>query len=564
MSSSQTEAQNGTSPSPTDFGELDALIVGAGFAGVYMLHHLRKLGLNVKVFEAGGSFGGIWYWNCYPGARVDSNVPCYELSIEELWKDWTWTERFPGWSELRQYFQHVDSKLDLKKDIRFNTRVISAHYDASTDRWNVKTEDGSTARPRFLPLCVGFAAKEYIPPFKGLETFKGIAHHTAKWPQEGVPLEGKRVAVIGTGATGVQVIQEIGPIVKHLTVLQRTPNFALAMVQRKLDKAGQEKLKPLYPTIHRRRLQTIGGYDFNTFPASFFSVSPEERRLYFEDLWARGGFYYIVSNYQDILINEDANTGVYEFWREKVRERLHDPVVQEILAPTNPPHPFGTKRPCLEQTYYEVYNQPNVDLIDLGKNPIAEFTEKGILTGDGVEHEVDVIVVATGFDSVTGGITQIDIRGADGTTIKDKWANGVYTHCGMTTANFPNMFFLYGPQAPTAFSNGPTCIEIQGDWITACIKHMTESGLTRIEATREAEEEWRNMVMHNSSMALFHKAKSWYNGSNIPGKPVEQLNFVGGIPLYDQLCRDKAEKGYEGFVLSSIGKTNGTETSNGV
>ncbi|KAL0061820.1 hypothetical protein AAF712_011338 [Marasmius tenuissimus] len=538
--------------SQSDFGELDALIVGGGFGGVYMLHLLRGLGISVKVFEAGSDLGGIWHWNCYPGARVDSNVPVYELSIEELWKDWTWSERFPGFAELRQYFQHVDSKLDVKKDIRFNTRVVSAHFDATTDRWNVKAEDGTTARPRHLILCVGFAAKEYVPPFKGLETFKGIAHHTAKWPQQGVDFDGKRVAVIGTGATGVQVIQELGPIVKHLTVLQRTPNFAIPMVQTKLDKEGQQKRKALYPTIYRRRLQTIAGYDMHPFPKNYFDVSAEERRLFFEEIWSRGGFHYIVSNYQDALMNEEANMGVYEFWRDRVRERLNDPAAQEILAPTEPPHPFGAKRPCLEQKYYEVYNQPNVELIDLEKNPIAEITPTGILTGDGVQHEVDIIVLATGFDSVTGGITQIDIRGVDGTTIKEKWEKGVYTYCGMTTANFPNMFFLYGPHAPTAFSNGPTCIEIQGDWVTACIKHMMDKGLTRIEATREAEEGWRKMVLHNSSLGLFHKAKSWYNGSNIPGKPVEQLNFVGGIPLYDTLCRDKAEKGYEGFVLSSV------------
>ncbi|KAG7088623.1 hypothetical protein E1B28_012596 [Marasmius oreades] len=544
------------SNSDSNLGELDVLIVGAGFGGIYTLHLLRQLGRSVKLFEAGSGFGGIWYWNCYPGARVDSNVPLYELSIEELWKDWTWTEKFPGWAELREYFYYVDSKLNLKKDIRFDTRVVSAHYDANTDRWDVKAEDGTVARPRFLVLCTGFAAKKYIPPLTGLETFQGVCHHTSAWPQEGVPLEGKRVAVIGTGATGVQVIQELGPTVGHLTVFQRTPNFALPMVQSKLDRDHQQKRKALYPTIYRRRRQTISGYDFNPYPRDLFSVSREERRLFMEDLWSRGGFHFIVSTYQDILSNEDANREAYNFWKEKARERLHDPDVQETLAPTVPPHPFGAKRVCLEQTYYEVYNQSNVELVSLEKNPIAEITSDAIITGDGVRHEVDVIVLATGFDSVTGGITQIDIRGVDGTTIKDKWANGVYTNLGMMTGNFPNMFFLYGPQAPTAFSNGPTCIEVQGDWIAACIKHMLANHLTRIEPTREAEEEWRNLVMNNSSKALFHKAKSWYMGANIPGKPIEQLNFVGGIALYDSLCQSKAAKGYEGFILSSIDKTS--------
>ncbi|KAF9267589.1 FAD/NAD(P)-binding domain-containing protein, partial [Marasmius fiardii PR-910] len=286
-------------------------------------------------------------------------VPLYEFSIEELWKDWTWTERFPGYAELREYFQHVDTKLDLKKDIHFNTRVVSAHYSPHVDRWDVTTEDGTVAHPRFLVLCTGFAAKKYVPPLLGLEEFQGVCHHTSAWPQEGVPLHGKRVAVIGTGATGVQVIQEIGPIVQHLTVFQRTPNFALPMVQSKLDKDTQQRRKVLYPTIYRRRLQTIFGYEYDPYPHDLFTVSPEERRLFMEDLWSRGAFYFVVGNYQDVILNEDANLEVYRFWKEKVRERLHDPVTQEILAPTVPPHPFGAKRLSLEQTYYEVYNQPN-------------------------------------------------------------------------------------------------------------------------------------------------------------------------------------------------------------
>ncbi|KAJ8091407.1 hypothetical protein PM082_015125 [Marasmius tenuissimus] len=556
----------------SNIGELDILIVGAGFSGVYALHQLRQLGCSVKLFEAGNRLGGIWHWNCYPGSRVDSStlgtysrllnginqyppgVPVYEMSIEDLWKDWTWTEKFPGYAELREYFTYVDSKLELNKDIRFNTRIVAAHYDNQGDRWEVKAEDGTVARPRFLILCTGFASKRYIPSFTGLETFKGICHHTSAWPQEGVPLAGKRVAVIGTGASGVQVVQEIGPTVKHLTVFQRTPNLALPMGQAKLDRESQQKRKGLYPTIYKRRLQTIIGCDFNPYPCNLSSVSPEERRLFWEDLWSRGGWSFTGSNYQDILTSENANTEAYEFWKQKVRERLHDPVMQETLAPAIPPHPFCTKRPALEQTYYEVFNQPNVDLINLGNNPLAEITSDAIITGDGVRHEVDAIVLATGFDGITGGITQIDIRGADGTTIKDKWANGVHTHLGMTTANFPNMFFIYGPQAPTGLANGPTCAEIQGDWLKACIGYMLANRFTRIETTRGAEEEWRSLVLHIANQGLTHKAKSWWNGANIPGKPIEQLNFLGGIPLYHSLCQSNAEKGYEGYVFTSTEK----------
>ncbi|KAL0573033.1 hypothetical protein V5O48_008926 [Marasmius crinis-equi] len=552
--------------SGSNIGELDILIVGAGFSGVYALHRLRQLGCSVKLFEAGNGLGGTWHWNCYPGSRVDSSVPAYEMSIEELWKDWTWTEKFPGYAELRKYFEHVNSKLRLNEDVRFNTRVVAAHYDNQVDRWDVKAEDGTVARPRFLILCTGFASKRYIPPFRGLETFQGVCHHTSAWPQEGVPLEGKRVAVIGTGASGVQVIQEIGPIVGHLTVFQRTPNLALPMGQAKLDREMQQKRKKLYPIFYRRRLQTITdevllrvGCDFNPYPCDFSSVSLEERRLFWEDLWSRGGWNFTGSNYQDILTNEHANQEAYEFWKEKVRERLHDPAMQETLAPTVPPHPFCTKRPALEQAYYEVFNQPNVELVNLEKNPVAEITANAIVTGDGVHHECDVIVLATGFDGITGGITQIDVRGVDGTTIKDKWANGVHTHLGMTTANFPNLFFMYGPQAPTGLANGPTCAEIQGDWLKVCIEHMLANNLTRIEASRGAEEEWRNLVLHIATQGLTHKARSWWNGANIPGKPIEQLNFLGGIPLYHSLCQSNAEKGYEGFVLSGSGKTSEVE-----
>ncbi|KAF9254218.1 cyclohexanone monooxygenase [Marasmius fiardii PR-910] len=469
--------------------------------------------------------------------------------MEELWKDWSWTEAYPRSAELRSYFQHVDSKLDIKKDVHFDTRVTSAHYNVQSGRWDVRSENGLNARPHFLVLCTGFAGKEYIPPWEGLERSKGVCHHTAKWPQEGVSLEGKRVTVIGTGASGLQVIQEIGPIVQHLSVFQRTPMYAFPVIQTKLDE--RQKLKRLYPTILRRRLQTFDGTALDAFPKDFCSASPEERRLLMEDLWSRGGYCFFSENYQDIMSNEQANEEVYRFWREKVRERIREPVKQEILAPTTPPHPFGAKRPAMEQAYYEVFNQSNVTLVDIEKVPITEITSDGILTDDGVHHEVDVIVLATGFDAITGPLSRIDIRGVDDTTLKEKWANGVYTYLGMTTANFPNMFFLFGPQSPVSLANGPTLAELQGDWLIACIEHMLDNRFTHIEASPKAEEEWRNRVLSDSSKFLFDKAKSYYTGANIPGKHVEQLNFCGGIPAYDSLCRAEAETGYRGFVFSS-------------
>ncbi|KDR72764.1 hypothetical protein GALMADRAFT_765004 [Galerina marginata CBS 339.88] len=531
--------------------ELDVLIVGAGFSGSYILHKLRSAGLSVKLFEAASSLGGTWYWNCYPGARVDSDFYIYQYSMEELWKDWNWKERFPGRQELVEYFDYVDKKLDLRRSIQFDTRVTAAHFDTAADRWVVSTQNGHTTHPRFLVFCTGFASKPLIPDIKGLDIFKGVIHHTARWPQTGVELEGKRIGVIGTGASGVQVIQETGPIASHLTVFQRTPNFALPMRQHKVDEALQTEMKAeMYPILFRRRKQTSAGFQYSVIDKNLFDISPEERYLAFNDQWSRGGFNFWLGAYQDIFSDERANDEAYKFWRKKVRARLHDPEMQRKLAPEVPPHPFGVKRPSLEQQYYEVYNQPNVDLVDLQEIPIVEATPKGVKTQDGVEHELDVLVLATGFDALTGSITQIDVQGTDGSLIRDKWGQGLKTYLGLTTVGYPNMFFPYGPHGPTAFCNGPTCIEIQGDWIVDCISHMRAQGKTRIEPTQEAEDAWVERVNALYSTHLWSRAKSWYNGANVPGKPVQSLNFTGGVPLYERLCRESAEAGYEGFVLS--------------
>ncbi|KAF8074542.1 cyclohexanone monooxygenase [Lyophyllum atratum] len=520
--------------------ELDVLVVGAGFSGVYQLDKLRKAGFSVKVFEAGSKLGGTWYWNCYPGARVDSDFSIYQFSSEELWRDWNWTERFPGREELVKYFDYVDKKLDLSRDISFDTRVTAAHFDTTTDRWVVSTQNGRT------------------PFFPSTKSFQGIIHHSAQWPQGGVDLAGKRIGVIGTGASGVQVIQETGPIASHLTVFQRTPNLAMPMFQHKLDVATQTKMKAdIYPYLFPRREQTFAGFQFDVINKSIFDLTTEERYLTFEDQWSRGGFHYWLGAHEDIFRDQRANDVVYAFWRAKVLARLRDPEMQRKLAPEIAPHPFGVKRPALEQEYYEVYNQPNVTLVDLQENPIAEVTPKGVKMQDGVEHEFDVLVLATGFDAVTGSIAQIDIRGTDGGLIREKWGKGLSTYLGMTTAGYPNMFFPYGPHGPTAFCNGPTCIEIQGDWIIDCIKHMRAMGKTRIEPTQEAEDAWVKRVNEIYSTHLWDRAKSWYTGANVPGKRVETLNFTGGVPLYIRMCRESAAGGYTGFVIS--GDDSGTE-----
>ena len=428
--------------------DLDVLVVGAGFTGLYQLHRLRQQGFSVRLFEAGADLGGIWYWNCYPGARVDTHVPMYEFSSEDLWRDWTWTERFPSWEELRRYFKYVDQRLDLSKDVVFNTRVEAADFDEDRRRWVVRTQDGGLVRTRFLVLCTGFAAKPYIPALKGLDRFAGAKHHTAWWPQNGLDLTAKRVGVIGTGASGVQVVQEAAAVATELTVFQRTPILALAMQQCALDEATQVEMKRDYPARFARRRESFGGFDFHASGKSALEVSPEERRAIYEASWAAGGFSFWASTFYDVMMNLEANRTAYDFWREKVQARIRDPKLAEKLAPRQPPHPFGVKRPSLEQTYYDVFNQENVRLVDLKETPIVEVTPNGVRTAE-AEHEFDILVLATGFDAVTGGLTQIDIRGVEGLTLKEKWAQGARTHLGLASAGFPNLLFLYGPQSPS-------------------------------------------------------------------------------------------------------------------
>ncbi|KAG6875201.1 hypothetical protein C0993_010385, partial [Termitomyces sp. T159_Od127] len=513
---------------------LDVLVIGAGFNGVYQLHKLRKAGFLVKVFEAGSGLGGVWYWNRYPGARVDTEFSDYQFSLKELWEDWNWTERFPGRQELINYFSYIDRKLDLNRDISFNTRVTSASFDSTTNRWSVFTNVGITVNPRFLVLCTGFASKPLFPNILGLDTFQGTVHHTSSWPQVGHDMTGKRVGVLGTGASGVQVIQEAAPIAGHLTVFQRTPNLALPMNQRRISVATQTRMKEdMYPILFKRRQQTFTGFHYDYLPLGrFYDMSPEERYIFLDDVWKKGGFHYWLGSFGDLFFDQKVNDEVYAFWRKKVLERVRNPAMQRKLAPEKPPHPFGVKRVSLEQCYYEVFNQPNVALIDINENPIVEITQKGVKTQDGVVHDLDVLVLATGFDAVTGSISQIDITGMDGISIGDKWKKGPSTYLGMTVSGYPNMFFPYGLHGPTALCNGPTCAvrpsidtlfresnnnssqEIQGDWIVDCLTYLRRHNYTRIDAKREASEAWVQRVADIFSKGLFDGTKSWYTGAN--------------------------------------------------
>ncbi|KAK1232531.1 hypothetical protein PQX77_004339 [Marasmius sp. AFHP31] len=542
--------------------QLDAIVVGAGFGGIHMIKSLREAGFSAKIFEAGKTLGGVWYWNSYPGARVDSDLPLYQLtSDEKLWKGWNWKEKFPCSTEIVEYFKYLDKELDLSKDIFYNYNVTSAEFDQKADQWIVRaqpTENASpsdpprVARARWLFLCTGIGSRPYTPDFPGLSTYKGMFHHTAGWPKEGVDFRGKKVGIIGTGATGVQVIQEVAPDAAHLTVFQRTPNFALPMNQAKVDPKYQENLRALYPTYFRRRHQTFGGFQYDIIPRATFDVPEDERKMIWEDAFLLGGFRFWIANFNDMFTNQEANDAVYAFWRDKVRGRINDPVLKEKLAPTVAPHPFGCKRPSLEQNYYEVFNQPNVTLVDVNEAPIERITPKGVKTGDGKEHEFDILILATGYDAVTGGITQIDVRSTDGVSIGDRWKDGVRTYLGMMVKGYPNMFFTYGPQAPTSFSNGPSCVELQGEWLTDLLKHARDNNITHIEAEAKAEQEWRDYNQKVAETGLWHKAKSWYMGANIPGKKIEQLNFTGGIPTYRTKLEECKKHNYAGMELKTL------------
>lgn len=529
--------------------KLDVLLIGAGFTGLYQLYHLRKLGYKVHLVDAGADVGGIWHWNCYPGARVDTHCQIYQYSMPELWKEFNWKELFPNWAQMREYFHFVDKKLDLSKDISFNTRVQSAVFDEDKREWAVRSLGHQPIRARFVIANLGFGASPSTPKVEGIETFKGQWHHTALWPQEGVDMAGKRVAIIGTGSSGVQVAQEAALNAKQVTVYQRTPNLALPMHQKQLSAEDNHRMKPELPAAFEARGKCFAGFDFNFVPKNATEVSDAERNAILEKLWSTGGFRYWLANFQDYLFDDKANDYVYEFWRDKVRARINNPKVAEKLAPMKKPHPYGTKRPSLEQWYYEIFNQSNVKLVDVNETPILRLSEKGIVTQDG-ETEFDLIVFATGFDAVTGGLTSIDFRNSEGHSFKDVWSDGIRTHLGVSTAGFPNLLFGYGPQSPAGFCNGPSSAEYQGDLLISLMNHLRDNGITRIEAEPAAQEAWRKLIADFWNSSLFPRAKSWYQGSNIPGKKVESLNFPLGLPSYIAKFDESAEQGYAGFTLS--------------
>lgn len=430
----------------TSSRDLDCLIIGAGFGGIYALHTLRNIGLNVHLFEAGQGLGGVWHWNRYPGARVDSEIPYYQYSIPEVWKTWNWSQRFPGHEELRKYFAHVDKVLKLSKDISYGADVVHAQFDEGTAKWTIKTQDGRIATCTYLIAATGSSYKRHYPDFANWKSYKGEIYHSAFWPEGGVETTGKRVAIIGAGATGVQCVQEIAKECKELSVFIRTPNISLPMGQRDLTPHEQDAYKSIYKSIFKIARQTATGLGYDTIEGNLSEASEAEREEVFEELWARGAFNFNVSNYRDYLFDPKSNRIMYEFWANKVRQRLRNPEKRAFLAPAEPPYAFGTKRSSLEQDYYECLDQENVEVVALKKNPIKQFTETGIMTDDGKERKFDIIVLATGYDSMTGSLTSMGLKGKDGVDMKQRWQDGVWTHLGMLVNGCPNMFMIYGPQ----------------------------------------------------------------------------------------------------------------------
>ena len=528
--------------------DYDVVIIGAGFSGIYLLIKLRELGFQVHLVDAAPGVGGVWHWNCYPGARVDTHCDIYQFSDPEIWQDWEWRERFPGWAEMRSYFEHVDAKRAVSKDITYGTRVSSASFDEGRARWRLTTEGGQDYTAQFVIACTGFASKPFIPALSGRESFKGEIHHSAYWPQEGIDFRGKKVGIIGTGASGIQIAQEAANQADRCVVFQRTPNMYLPMGQCHFDATDMKARKRDWPARFKRRRETFGGFDFGFIKESALAVSDAEREATYESLWEAGGFNFWLGTYHDVFSDLKANDTAYKFWRNKVRARIKDPKTAEILAPEVPPHPYGVKRPSLEQWFFDIFDRDNTDLVCLKREPLTEITAGGIKTVDAF-YELDVIAFATGFDAVTGGITNIDILDRDGVTIRQHWSKGVRTHLGVATAGYPNLLFSYGPQAPTGFCNGPSSAEYQGDCLIDLLVYARDKGISTIEAESRAQEEWRKSVLELADMTLFPKADSWYMGANIPGKAREILMYPGGLPKYLEAFEQSRDAGYAGFTL---------------
>jgi cation diffusion facilitator CzcD-associated flavoprotein CzcO len=537
--------EQNTATAVTDF---DAIVIGAGFAGLYALHKLRdQLGLSVRVYEAASDVGGTWYWNRYPGARCDIESVHYSYSFsEELQQDWEWSERFAGQPEILRYLNHVADRFDLRKDILFDTRVNSMVWDDDASLWRVGTELGDTVTARYVISGAGNLSVPKTPEFDGVESFRGQVHLTGNWLGENVDFTGQRVAIIGTGSSGIQAISEIAKTAGHLTVFQRTPNYATPIVNGPADPDVISAVKANYAQVREASRNHFLGVPYTQVQPSALAVSAAERRRTFDERWNAGGFQLFIDSYQDILFDKNANDTIADYIRERIHERVNDPAVAHLLAPKG--YPYGTKRPPLETNYYEVFNQDNVTLVDIKSAPIESITETGVRTAT-AEYEFDIIVLATGFDAMTGPLMKLGIVGRDGLKLSDKWAHGPRTYLGLTVSGFPNLFLITGPQSPSVLYNMPLAIEDHVDFAAEAITYMRDRGLDVIEATLESEDNWVAHALEISSKTLLPETDSWYMGANIPGKPRICLLYVGGAPAYRATCDDVVANGYAGFTL---------------
>jgi cyclohexanone monooxygenase len=525
----------------------DAVVVGAGFAGMYMLYKLRELGLRARVYEAGGGVGGTWYWNRYPGARCDIESMQYSYSFsDELQQEWDWTERYAAQPELLRYANHVADRFGLRADIQFDTRVERAEFDEGRNLWVVTTSDGGTATAKYLILATGVLSSAQLPSITGIDSFKGDIYHTARWPHEPVDFSGRRVGLIGTGSSGVQATPVIADQAGHLTVFQRTANFSVPARNAKLTDEKRQEIRAKYPEIRRfAREQSRTGVYVPLPDRGALDDSAEERRAKYEARWNLGGLGFL-SLYNDLTRNQASNDTAADFVREKIAEIVRDKKTAQTLMPTT--HPFGTKRLCVDTNYFEAFNRPNVTLVDISANPIEQIVPDGVRTG-GEHHKIDILVFATGFDAITGSILKIDIRGRRGQTLRDKWSEGPRTYLGLMTAGFPNLFTITGPGSPAGLTNAIVSIEQHVEWISDCLAYLADHGQESIEAAGDAEDKWVAQVHEVASRTLYPKANSWFMGANVPGKPRVFLPYLESVARYRQICLEVAGKGYEGFVL---------------
>ena len=516
---------------------------------MYMLHKLREQGLNVRVFESGTDVGGTWYWNRYPGARCDVESVDYSYSFShDLQQEWDWSERYPQQPEIFEYAKHVADTFDLRKNIQFETKVTSAHFDDSNGLWQITTDRGDHVEAQFCITAVGCLSTWSMPNFPGRDSFEGKSYHTGDWPKAGVDFTGQRVAVIGTGSSAIQVIPEVALQAEHLTVFQRTPNFSLPANQRPLQSGDSAQFKARYDEIREKARYTptgLGTISYGT--RSVLEVPPEDLNELLEEDWTGGGFAMLFA-FTDILINEESNRIIADFVRSKIRSVVKDPVVAELLSPTD--HPLGTKRICMDTGYFETYNRPNVELVSVKQTPITAITPKGVQIGEKV-YEVDSIIYATGYDAMTGALSRMDIRGHNDRKLVDDWSEGPASYLGLGVNGYPNLFTITGPGSPSVLANMLTSIEQHVEWISDCIAYLRENGVQFIEATQEAQDAWVEHMHETAHSTLYVKAASWYMGANIPGKPRMFMPYVGGVGIYRLKCDEVAGANYQGFALAN-------------